>query len=271
MPARLPEIRRAAGVSYRESGRAGSPAIVLLHGIGSTSAGWRDQYGPLGERFRVIAWSAPGYHDSAPLPSEQPAAAEYAQVLAHLLDALSIADAHLVTNSWGTLVALSFATLYPRRVRGLVLGGPTAGSHGLSTAQREKLAADRIARVRGLGLQAMRREDAPRLVAASAPAPVRQWVVDGVPGEAPTADGYCQAARMLYATDGVELIRALEHPVLVVSGTEDVVTPPEKNARLLAAAARSARFAAIEACGHLPHLEKPERFNQLADDFLRAK
>ena len=38
--------------------------------------------------------------------------------------------------------------------------------------------------------------------------------------------------RLLYATDGVELIRALEHPVLVVSGTEDVVTPPEKNARL---------------------------------------
>lgn len=55
MPARLPEIRRAAGVSYRESGRPGSPALVLLHGIGSTSAGWRDQYGPLGERSARFA------------------------------------------------------------------------------------------------------------------------------------------------------------------------------------------------------------------------
>lgn len=267
----LPEVRRAAGISYRESGRRDAPALVLLHGIGSTSAGWRDQYAPLGERFRVVAWSAPGYHDSAPLPGEAPAASDYAAALARLLDALSVDEAALVTNSWGTLVALAFATLHTERARALVLGGPTAGSHGLSAAQRNELAAQRIARVRGLGLQAMRVQDAPRLVSGSAAQPVRHWVIHGVEGEAPTADGYCQAARMLYATDGVELIRPLAQPVLVVSGTEDVVTPPERNARLLAAAARSARFAAIEACGHLPHIEKPAAFNALVSDFLAAK
>jgi pimeloyl-ACP methyl ester carboxylesterase len=267
----LPEVRRAAGLSYRESGRRDAPALVLLHGIGSTSAGWRDQYASLGERFRVVGWSAPGYHDSAPLPGEAPAASDYAAALARLLDALSVDDAALVTNSWGTLVALAFATVYPKRVRALVLGGPTVGSHGLSPVQRAERAAERIARVRGLGLQAMRVQDAPRLVSGTAPQPVVQWVIHGIAGEAPTADGYCQAARMLYDTDGVELIRSLAHPVLVISGTEDVITPPERNARLLAAAARSARFAAIEACGHLPHLEKPAAFNGLVSDFLAAK
>ncbi len=267
----LPDIRKAAGIAYRESGNAASPAVVLLHGIGSTSGGWRDQFGPFGARYRVIAWSAPGYHDSVPLAAESPAAREYADALVRLLDAIGIAEAHLVTNSWGTLCALACAAAYPKRVRSLVLGGPTAGSHGLAPAQREKLAADRIARVRGLGLQAMRKEDVPRLVAASAPAPVMQFVEHGVPGEGPTPEGYCQAARMLYATDGVALVRELAQPVLVVSGTEDGVTPPERNARPLAAAARSATFAAIEACGHLPHLEKPERFNRLVLDFLDGK
>lgn len=267
----LPEVRRAAGISYRESGRRDGPVLVLLHGIGSTSAGWRDQYAPLGERFRVVGWSAPGYHDSTPLPGEAPAAADYAKALARLLDALAVDQAALVTNSWGTLVALAFAALHGKRVRALVLGGPTVGSHGLSPAQRKERAAERIARVRGLGLQEMRVQDAPRLVSGSVPQPVMQWVIHGVPGEAPTPDGYCQAARMLYDTDGVELIRALAHPVLVVSGTEDVITPPEKNARLLAAAARCARFEAIDACGHLPHIEKPGVFNALVSDFLAAK
>ena len=271
MPMNLPPLRSAAGLAYRESGRPGSPAAVLLHGIGSTCAVWRDQYGPLGERYRVVAWSAPGYHESAPLPEENPPALEYARALARLLDALGIADADLVTNSWGTLCALAFAAAYPKRVRSLVLGGPTAGSHGLSPEQREKLCAERIARVRSLGLVAMRQQDAPRLVAAGATPHALEWARQGVPGEGPTADGYCQAARMLYATDGVELIRALDKRVLVVCGTEDVITPPEKNARRLVEAARSGRLAMVESCGHLPHVEKPERFNSLTLDFLGGK
>ena len=47
----LPELKTAAGISYRKSGRRNSPALVLLHGIGSTSAAWRLQFAPLGKRF----------------------------------------------------------------------------------------------------------------------------------------------------------------------------------------------------------------------------
>ena len=49
----LPEPSIAADISFRESGRKDAPALVLLHGIGSTSAGWRLQYGPLGGKQRV--------------------------------------------------------------------------------------------------------------------------------------------------------------------------------------------------------------------------
>ena len=264
----LPESRHAAGIAYRESGKPGSPALVLLHGIGSTSAVWRDQYAPLGARRRVVAWSAPGYQDSEPLRSESPPASDYAAAMAKWLDALGIGEADLVTNSWGTLCALAFAAAYPARVRSLVLGGPTAGSHGLAPEQREKLCAERIARVRSLGLVAMRQQDASRLVAASATPGAREWAKHGVPGEGPTAEGYCQAARMLYSTDGVELLRRLDHRALVISGTEDVVTPPERNARKLVEAARDGRIAMIEGCGHLPHVEKPAEFNRLVLDFL---
>src|SRR5688572_27878562 len=118
---KLPEIRTTAGISHRDAGKARAPALMLLHRIGSTSAVWRDQYAPLGQRFRVVAWSAPGYHESAPLVGESPTAREYAGALARLLDALRIGEARLVTNSWGTLVALAFASLHPGRVASLVL------------------------------------------------------------------------------------------------------------------------------------------------------
>jgi len=71
----LPKLQTAADITYRESGRKDAPALVLLHGIGSTSAGWRLQYGPLGGHFRVIAWDAPGYGGSKPLAGEAPSAA----------------------------------------------------------------------------------------------------------------------------------------------------------------------------------------------------
>ena len=77
----LPEPKFAADITYRESGGKDAPALVLLHGIGSTSAGWRLQYGPLGEHFRVIAWDAPGYGGSQPLPGEAPSAEAYARAL----------------------------------------------------------------------------------------------------------------------------------------------------------------------------------------------
>ncbi len=262
----LPAVKLAAGIAYRESGKADAPPVVLLHGIGSTSAVWSEQYEPLGARFRVIGWTAPGYDRSAPLAQESPAASDYASALSNLLNTLKIGEADLVTNSWGTLVGLAFANAYPKRVRKLVLGGPTVGAHGVPPEELRRRTEERIARIRHLGAQAMRAQDIPRLISETATPRARELAAGS--GEYTTPGGYAQAVRMLYATDGVELVRALDKPVLIISGTEDRTTPPEANARKLEAAARQARFEAVKGCGHLPHIEKPEVFNDLVLGFL---
>src|SRR2546429_10027606 len=58
--ARYPR-RHSKAISYRETG-AGQ-ALVLLHGIGSSSAGWLCQLESLAG-YRLIAWDAPGYGES---------------------------------------------------------------------------------------------------------------------------------------------------------------------------------------------------------------
>lgn len=254
----LPESHSAAGVSYRESGRKDAPALVLLHGIGSTSTAWRLQYGPLGERFRVIAWDAPGYGGSAPLAGEAPPVETYARALAGLLDALGIRAALVGTNSWGTPTGVAFARLYPQRVRGLVLGGPTAGWGAEPPEERERRAAARIARVTALGMKQMREEDAADLVAPGTRAEVLDWIKGA---EGLHAAGYAQAVRMMAAVDVPRDIAAVACPVTVVSGELDRRTPPEANAKRIVAASPQAKLRVVPRCGHLPHLEYPEVFN----------
>lgn len=256
----LPPLQTAAAIAYREAGRHDAPALVLLHGIGSTSAGWRLQYEPLGAQLRVVGWDAPGYGGSAPLAPGSPSVDDYVQALARLLDALGIERALLGTNSWGTPTAVGFARRHPQRARGLVLGGPAAGLGGAPEAQRAKFVADRIERITRLGPAKMREEDAARLVAPGAPAEVLEWIRSpaGV-----SVEGYSQAARMLGAADVPREIAGVKCPVTIVSGELDVIAPPETNARRIAAAAPQAKFVSLAGCGHLPHLERAERFNAI--------
>jgi pimeloyl-ACP methyl ester carboxylesterase len=46
---------------YMEAGQVDFPPVLLLHGIGANSLHWRYQLAGLADRFRLIAWNAPGY------------------------------------------------------------------------------------------------------------------------------------------------------------------------------------------------------------------
>lgn len=266
----LPALQTAANITYRESGRSDAPALMLLHGIGSTSAGWRLQYEPLGRQFRVIAWDAPGYGGSKPLSGEAPSIDAYAQTLANLMDSLGVEQAILGTNSWGTPTAVAFARLYPQRVRALILGGPAAGHGSLPREEREQRTAARLARVKELGMKKMREEDAADLVAPGTRAEVIEWITGA---EGLSLEGYAQAARMLAAADVPRDIVSVQCPVKIVCGEKDTRTPPAANARRIAAATPNATLLMVPNCGHLPHLEFPDIFNAAVLDtqkLLRA-
>ena len=148
--------RAGAGmVAYREAGAG--PALGLLHGIGNQSGSWTLQLTALGARFRTIAWDAPGYGGSDRLAAESPAATDYADALAALLDSLSIKRLVVVGSSFGALVAGAFAASRPERTAGLLLLNP-AGGYGLADAtEREEKLATRAARPRRHGAGALPR------------------------------------------------------------------------------------------------------------------
>jgi pimeloyl-ACP methyl ester carboxylesterase len=72
-------------IAYREAGQG--PALVLLHGFLCDSRCWCSQVTGLSDRFRVVAWDAPGAGSSSD-PTEPFTTADYACSLARFLDEL---------------------------------------------------------------------------------------------------------------------------------------------------------------------------------------
>src|SRR5260370_10486493 len=50
-------------IEYRAAGDRRNPAMLMLHGLGSSSAGYRAQFAGLSRDFHVIAWNSPGFGD----------------------------------------------------------------------------------------------------------------------------------------------------------------------------------------------------------------
>ncbi|MCL4798149.1 MAG: alpha/beta fold hydrolase [Burkholderiales bacterium] len=256
-------IATAGGaVSYRLAGTG--PALVLLHGIGSQSGSWAQQLAGLADRYRVLAWDAPGYGDSEPLAPAAPAAADYAARLGALLDALGIGRAVLVASSLGALMAGAFAARWPERLAGLVLLNP-AGGYGLAEpAVREAKLAARLERLARLGPAGMARDLPAGMLAPSASEAARALAAWSQASIHP--HGYAQAARMLANGRLAEDAARYAGPVLVVAADADTITPAAECERIARAFPR-ATFRMLEGAGHLSYLDSPVVVNDAIADF----
>jgi pimeloyl-ACP methyl ester carboxylesterase len=99
---------------------AGDPPVVLLHGLGSTVAKWRDALPMIATRRRTIAVDLPGFGLSQ-APRARYTFGFLAGGIRAFLDAMRINRCVLVGNSLGGTVALWLAAASPERVAGLVL------------------------------------------------------------------------------------------------------------------------------------------------------
>jgi len=112
---------------YYEIEGDGEP-VVLIPGFAAGRETWFMQTPSLSRNFRVITFDPRGVSESDK-PDGPQSIGLLADDLAHLLQALGIAEAHVVGASFGGFVAQEFALTYPLMTRKLVLcctsfGGP---------------------------------------------------------------------------------------------------------------------------------------------------
>jgi len=105
-------------VTYRQMGSG--PALVLIHGITSSSRTWRAVMPALAEHYTVIAPDLLGHGRSAK-PRGDYSLGAYASGLRDLLSALDVPRATVVGHSLGGGIAMQYAYQFPERVERLAL------------------------------------------------------------------------------------------------------------------------------------------------------
>ena len=96
----------------------GRPALVFLHGMGSSSADWAWQVGTFAETHRVLTVDLRAHGQSSD-PGDWFTVEQLAEDVAALLAHLDEPPAHLIGLSLGGATALALALQYPARVRSL--------------------------------------------------------------------------------------------------------------------------------------------------------
>ena len=130
----------AAGLSYRESGPADGPVVLLLHGFPESSFMWSEVMPAVAEAgWRAVAPDFAGYGDSEPDP---PGTWErHIESVERFRSELRIETCVLVVHDWGGLVGLRWACEHPDAVRALVISStgffPDGKWHGMAKALRE--------------------------------------------------------------------------------------------------------------------------------------
>src|SRR5882724_1876173 len=248
-------------VEYRAAGDASNPAVLMLHGLGSSSAGYRAQFAGLSPEFHVIAWNAPCFGGSSPIPGHNAGIDDYADALEAFLRALGIEQLSvLVGSSWGSVVALAFARRYPELVGSLVLSAPNVAK-GRIVGEARDAELDSWLRSADTSIPVSRAAIADRLLTPHTPSVVRQHVERL--RDAMTTDGWRQAIRSLFTVYTPDITPEVRCPIAILYGTLDQVAPYRDHAEPLLAAASRATSHSFEDCGHILKLEAPSRFNAI--------
>jgi pimeloyl-ACP methyl ester carboxylesterase len=261
---------------YLTVGTTGPP-LVLLHGVGDNAFNWQWVMPALAHSHRVYAPDLPGSGGSAK-PATDYSPAFFSRFLSALLDTLGADRTAVIGHSLGGLAALRLALTEPARVSALGL----VASAGLG---REVTYALRLPTLPAYGEAAVAWGKTP--VGAFQRAWLRVPLLFAHPGRVPAEwiseqtriaqlPGFVEAqVAMLRAQVGLGgqrevLLDQLPHlrvPTLVVWGTRDRVLPysqaKETDARL-----KEGSLELIPNCGHLPHVEQPERFAAIVAQFL---
>jgi pimeloyl-ACP methyl ester carboxylesterase len=246
---------------FVEDTEDGQP-VVLVHGLGGTTSFYEPLVPALTEHFRVVRYDFDG-HGRSPLtgPISLP---ELAEDLAALIESIGAGRAHVVGHSMGTLVVQQLAVTRPDLVDALVLLGPVrAQPEPAKQATRA-----RAATVREQGMSAV--ADTIAGAATSPTARANNPLVAGVVRElllGQTREGYAQACEALAAAESPDL-GAIAAPVLLLTGTEDKVSPPATS-EAMAAELKDATTASTADCGHWTVTEAPAFVAEQTLAFLR--
>ncbi|MBI3989430.1 MAG: alpha/beta fold hydrolase [candidate division NC10 bacterium] len=242
------------------------PALVFIHGLGSSLEAWRPHIPFFVDQWQVIAADTRGHGESSKPPG--PYSIElFARDWHALLDDLGIEKTVLLGLSMGGAISMQLAVLQPERIRALVLvdtwGGPDRPDFEFARLMEERIA---LAQTKGMR--------------AYAEAAVQSAFSEGYRKSNPQAiqefiearvnlpiEPVIAATRACVAFNLLNRLHEIQAPTLVLVGSEDILTPPSLS-KAIVERIPHAVYREIPGSGHVLPVEKPEEFRAAVAEFL---
>jgi pimeloyl-ACP methyl ester carboxylesterase len=280
-------------VFFQTAGAISGRPVLLIHGTGAWSEIWRETMTALAASgFQAVAIDLPPFgYSGKPTGDREYSRQNQARRIIGLLDALHIAHAIVVGHSVGARPAMEAALESPERVDTLVLVDPALGfaSDPRQTPRFEQNHPSWFVRA-FFGAKPVRNS----LLATYGTNPLftrhlfstfvsrkdsvnearvqmlqQPLVVEG------TTNAYGDWLQYLLTDQDTSLASdfgnfgKLTMPVFVVWGAADSVTPLWQGQELVQLVPHS-QLAIIDAVGHIPYVEAPQKFNDVLIRFLAA-
>ncbi len=242
-------VESPAGPQGRVDGGSG-PKLVLLHGAGDQAGTWFRVAPALARDHTLIVPDLAGHGDSAPRTGPIEASAVYAGVVA-TIDALAPGErVTIVGNSLGGWMAMLVGPS-PARTAWRSSCASTAARSGAATSTPgccRGPAPRRASRWRRRATRAAHRSPTTCSTTSSG------W---RRPVPSPASPPPCASMEPFILDDAA--LGEIRVPVRLIWGASDRLMPLEY-AKRMEAALPDVRLATIDACGHVPQVECPERF-----------
>ncbi len=254
--------------------RAGSGVPVLhIHGSAFGHRNFERLTPFVAADFEVIDFDLPGYGQSSGAPREG-GLEGIADQVHEFIGALGLAPVHVHGTSFGAMVALILAAMYPESVNRLVLSCFLARYDGAARMMRATwrraardsgmAAVSDLTAVAGFGRAFYEREEAEAQLASMREAFSRT-----------DPDAFVRGTKMLEHVDLSPWARRIRAPSLLIAGEEDNMTPFSPAGDGLGFSQiqhmiPGCELAVLPDCGHYLVLEQPEATAALVRKFLRA-
>ncbi|MFL6706678.1 MAG: alpha/beta fold hydrolase [Massilia sp.] len=127
-------------IAYRETGDASKPAVLLLHGVPSSSRMYDGLMRQLGERYHMVAPDYPGFGNSAaPDPAQFAYTFDHlAQVMEKFTDRVGLSRYTLFMQDYGAPVGMRLAASRPQAVSAMIFQNGNVYEEGLGAVWEKR-------------------------------------------------------------------------------------------------------------------------------------
>lgn len=243
------------------------PPLLLLSGLGAHTGMWGELERVFEDRT-IVEFDLPGAGRSA-VPWRPVSIKRLARLATAVLDRFGIEQPDVLGHSMGGVVAQQLAADAPDRVRRVVL---LATTPGVGAVQGDLVALANIL----TPLRYLTRQTYTKTICSLCGGRARRddaWVAEQARlrfDKAPSWRGYLGQLSTMATWSALPFLRRIEHPVLVVTGDDDPLTPVV-NSMMMAHLLPHGRLLVFPGEGHLIPMDAESRAHPAIKEFLSAE